>query len=264
MLGRRFEEMYPAPRSHSSTSQGLTISSLRIPGIVEDFSIFAQRGEVTCIAGQVGAGAAMIIRSLAGLIPEATGRILLDGVALPIGSVRKRVRRNVAFVSEDRGREGLFRRSVLENLAATHFPKCRRFGLLSWSKVRRFASGVCPRVMLDGNRLDADAFDLSGGNQQKILFARAFGIEQPGVILINEPTRGVDVGARAEIYRVLREFCRMGYVLLMTSSDLEEVVGISDSVITMYRGRAISRYERGQIDMSTILADITHPAGTAK
>ena len=195
MLGRRFEEMYPAPRSHSSTSQGLTISSLRIPGIVEDFSIFAPRGEVTCIAGQVGAGAATIIRSLAGLIPEATGRIHLDGVALPIGSVRKRVRRNVAFVSEDRAREGLFRRSVLENLAATHFPKCRRTGLLSWSKVRRFASDVCPRVMLDGNRLDADAFDLSGGNQQKILFARAFGIEQPGVILINEPTRGVDVGA---------------------------------------------------------------------
>ena len=244
MLGRRFEEMYPAPRSHSSTSQGLTISSLRIPGIVEDFSIFAPRGEVTCIAGQVGAGAATIIRSLAGLIPEATGRIHLDGVALPIGSV-------------------LFRRSVLENLAVTHFPKCRRAGLLSWSKVRCFASGVCPRVMLDGSRLDAHAFDLSGGNQQKILFARAFGIEPPGVILINEPTRGVDVGARAEIYRVLREFCRMGYVLLMTSSDLEEVVGISDSVVTMYRGRAISRYERGQIDMSTILADITHPAGTA-
>ena len=111
--------------------------------------------------------------------------------------------------------------------------------------MKRFAAGVCPRVMLDGNRLDADAFDLSGGNQQKILFARAFGSEQPGVILINEPTRGVDVGARAEIYRVLREFCQMGYVLLMTSSDLEEVVGISDSVVTMYRGRAISRYERG-------------------
>jgi ABC-type sugar transport system ATPase subunit len=210
---------------------------------------------VTCIAGQVGAGAAAIIRSLAGLIPEATGSIVLDGIALPIGSVSKRVRRNVAFVSEDRGREGLFRRSVLENLAAAHFPKCRRIGLLSWRKVKRFASGVCPRVMLDDNRLDADAFDLSGGNQQKILFARAF------VILINEPTRGVDVGARAEIYRVLREFCQMGYVLLMTSSDLEEVVGISDSVVTMYRGRAISRYERGQIDMSTILADITHPVG---
>ena len=263
MLGRRFEEMYPAPRSHSSTSRGLTISSLRVPGIVEDFSIFAPRGEVTCIAGQVGAGAATIIRSLAGLIPEATGRVHLDGIALPLGSVRKRVRRNVAFVSEDRAREGLFRRSVLENLAATHFPKCRRTGLLSWSKVRHFASDVCPRVMLDGNRLDADAFDLSGGNQQKILFARAFGGEQPGVILINEPTRGVDVGARAEIYRVLREFCRIGYVLLMTSSDLEEVVGISDSVVTMYRGRTISRYERGQIDISTILTDITHPAGMA-
>jgi ribose transport system ATP-binding protein/rhamnose transport system ATP-binding protein len=263
VLGRRFEEMYPAPRSHSSKSQGLAVSNLHIPRVVDDFSIVAPRGEVTCIAGQVGAGAAAIIRSLAGLIPEATGSIALDGVALPIGSVSKRIRRNVAFVSEDRGREGLFRRSVLENLAATHFPKCRRAGLLSWRKVRRFASDVCPRVMLDGNRLDADAFDLSGGNQQKILFARAFGGEQPGVILINEPTRGVDIGARAEIYRVLREFCQMGYVLLMTSSDLEEVVGISDSVVTMYRGRAISRYERGQIDMSTILADITHPVGMA-
>jgi ABC-type sugar transport system ATPase subunit len=117
--------------------------------------------------------------------------------------------------------------------------------------------------MLDGRRLDANVFDLSGGNQQKILFARAFGSDQPGVILVNEPTRGVDVGARAEIYRVLRELCQIGYVLLMTSSDLEEVVGISDTVVTMYRGTAIARYERGQIDMPTILADITHPIGFA-
>jgi ribose transport system ATP-binding protein/rhamnose transport system ATP-binding protein len=262
MLGRRFDDMYPAPPSHSSMSQALVVSNLRVPGAVDDFSIVAPRGEVTCISGQVGAGATTIIRSLAGLIPEATGSIVLDGIALPIGSVSERVRRNVAFVSEDRAREGLFRRSVLENLAAAHFPKCRQAGLLSWSKVQRFASDVCGRVMLDAARLDASAFDLSGGNQQKILFARAFGSEQPGVILINEPTRGVDVGARAEIYRLLREFCQMGYVLLMTSSDLEEVVGISDHVVTMYRGRRVSRYERAQLNMSTILADITHPGGT--
>jgi ABC-type sugar transport system ATPase subunit len=263
MLGRRFGEMYPAPPSRPSTSQGLSVANLRIPGVVDGFSITAPRGEVTCIAGQVGAGAAAIIRSLAGLTPEATGSVVLDGVALPVGSVAQRVRRNVAFVSEDRGLEGLFRRSVLENLAAAHFPRCRQAGVLSWSKVRRFAADVCRRVMLDSARLDAGAFDLSGGNQQKILFARAFGRKQPGVILINEPTRGVDVGARAEIYLLLRELCQMGYVLLMTSSDLEEVVGISDSVVTMYRGRTVARYGRSQIDMSTILADITHPVGAA-
>ena len=263
MLGRRLEEMYPAPPVHSSTSRALTASNLRIPGIVDDFSIVARRGEVTCIAGQVGAGPAAIIRALAGLIPEASGEIMLDGVRLPIGSVTKRARRNIAFVSEDRGREGLFRRSVLENVAAVHFPECRRGGLVSWDKVRRFAFAVCRRVLLDEDRLNANAFDLSGGNQQKILFARALESKQPGVILINEPTRGVDVGARAEIYRLLREFCQMGYVILMASTDLEEVVGISDSVVTMYRGRPVSRYERGQIDMSAIVADITHPIHNA-
>ena len=107
--------------------------------------------------------------------------------------------------------------------------------------------------MLDTARLGTDAFNLSGGNQQKLLFARAFGGKEPGVILINEPTRGVDVGARAEIYRLLREFCQMGYVLLMTSSDLEEVIGISDTVVTMYRGNAVNRYERSRIDMASIL-----------
>ena len=79
------------------------------------------------------------------------------------------------------------------------------------------------------------------------------------MILINEPTHGVDVSARAEIYRLLREFCVMDYVLLMASSDLEEVVGLADTVVTMYRGKIVSRYQRGRINMSAILADITHP-----
>jgi ABC-type sugar transport system ATPase subunit len=264
MLGRSFEQMYPPPEPHKSTPQSLTVSNLHIPGAVFDFSVIAPRGEITCIAGQVGAGATSVIRSLAGLVPEATGTIMLDGTTLPIGSVAKRVRRNVAFVSEDRGRDGLFRRNVLENATAARLPEFTRAGLLSWAKLRLFGTEICRRVMLDTARLDTNAFNLSGGNQQKLLFARAFGGKEPGVILINEPTRGVDVGARAEIYRLLREFCQMGYVLLMTSSDLEEVIGISDSVVTMYRGKAVNRYERRRIDMAAILADITHPTGVGR
>ena len=264
MLGRPFEEMYPAPGSRKPTTQSLIVSNLHVPGAVIDFSVVAPRGEITCIAGQVGAGAASVIRSLAGLVPEATGTVVLDGIALPLGSIAKRVRRNVAFVSEDRWRDGLFRRNVLENLVAARLREFAWAGLLSWAGLRRFGAEICKRVMLDAKRLDTNAFDLSGGNQQKMLFARALGSKQPGVILINEPTRGVDVGARAEIYRLLREFCQMGYVLLMTSSDLEEVVGISDTVVTMYRGKAVCRYERSRIDMSAILADITHPTGVSR
>ena len=261
MLGRSFEQMYPPPGPRKSTEQSLTVSNLHVPGAVIDFSVVAPRGEITCIAGQVGAGAVSVIRSLAGLVPEATGTIVLDGITLPIGSIAKRVRRNVAFVSEDRGRDGLFRRNVLENVTAARLPEFAWAGLLSWAKLRLFGTEVCRRVMLDTARLNTNAFNLSGGNQQKLLFARAFGGKEPGVILINEPTRGVDVGARAEIYRLLREFCAMGYVLLITSSDLEEVVGISDTVVTMYRGKAVNRYQRGRIDMAAILADLTHPSG---
>jgi ABC-type sugar transport system ATPase subunit len=169
------------------------------------------------------------------------------------------VRRNITFVSEDRAAEGLFNRSVLENLVASRVPDHASCGFISWPSLRRFAGQLCAEVAVDRRRLGDQAFDLSGGNQQKLLFARALGGSKPGVILINEPTRGVDVGARAEIYRLLREFCHRGYVLLMTSSDLEEVVGISDTVVTLYRGRIVSMYQRSRIDMADILADITHP-----
>jgi ABC-type sugar transport system ATPase subunit len=261
MLGRPFEEMYPAPPPRQTASQSLMISGLRVPGGVDAFSLVAPRGQITCIAGQVGAGAAAVIRALAGLVPGASGSITLDGVPLPLDSSVSRLQSNIIFVSEDRGHEGIFRRNVLENLVAAQMPKYTWAGLLSWRKLRRLGEELCSQVALDPKRLSTSAFELSGGNQQKILFARALGPKETGVILINEPTRGVDVGARAEIYRLLREFCTRGYVLLMTSSDLEEVVGIADSVVTMYRGKTVAHYERARISMSAILDDITHPSG---
>jgi ribose transport system ATP-binding protein/rhamnose transport system ATP-binding protein len=259
MLGRSFTDMYPAAVATGPDDQGLEITDLDVPGNVSAFSLFAPRGRITCIAGQVGAGASAVTRAIAGLVPGATGTVVLDGDPLPLGSIGQRVRRNITFISEDRATEGIFDRNVFENLVVSRVPDHARWGLISWLSLRRFANTLCGEVAIDGTRLGAQAFDLSGGNQQKLLFARALGGRKPGVILINEPTRGVDVGARAEIYRLLREFCQRGYVLLMTSSDLEEVVGISDAVVTLYRGRIVSKYQRSRIDMAHILADITHP-----
>jgi ABC-type sugar transport system ATPase subunit len=262
MLGRSFNDMYPAPAAQEPATQGLEISDLNIPGSVSGFSLVAPRGRITCIAGQVGAGASAVTRAIAGLVPGATGTVVLDGTPLPLGSIGRRVRRNITFISEDRAGEGIFDRSVLENLVASRVPDHAVRGFVSWPSLRRFAVQLCAEVTVDGARLGAQAFELSGGNQQKLLFARAMGGSKPGVILINEPTRGVDVGARAEIYRLLREFCRRGYVLLMTSSDLEEVVGMSDEVVTLYRGRIVSTYQHSHVNMADILADITHPVTT--
>jgi len=264
MLGRRFEEMYPQIPAHPDAGDGLVFDRLTVPGMVHDFSAIAPRGKILCVAGQIGSGAAMVTRAAAGLVPDALGRLTLDARALRLGSVPHCVARNVFFISEDRAAEGLFPPlKVLDNLVATRLDAHAPLGVLSWRALRRIATHLAERVGVDRNRLGTAAVNLSGGNQQKLLFGRTLERTEPGVLLMNEPTRGIDVGARAEIYRLMRKLCDLGYALVMTSSDLEEVVGIADIVVTMYRGRTVARYERERIDMSTILADITHPAARA-
>ena len=261
MLGRPFEEMYPEAHGETAESAALVVEDLSVPGTVHDFSMTAPRGKIVCVAGQVGSGANIVIRALAGLVPDARGKVVLNGDPLPLGSVPRCLERHVLFVSEDRAGEGLFdHMRVLDNLVATRWDTHARWGVLSWSGIRRVGARLAERVRVDRQRLGSNAIDLSGGNQQKLLFARALERTEPGVLLMNEPTHGVDVGARAEIYRLMREFCDLGYALIMTSSDLEEVVGMADVVITMYRGRLVARYERERITLPTILADITHPA----
>lgn len=264
MLGRSFDEMYPQVHAHPDAREALVFDGLTVPGAVQAFSTIAPRGKILCIAGQIGSGAAMVTRAAAGLVPGAHGRLTLDGKALRLGSVPHCVARNVFFLSEDRAAEGLFQlMKVLDNLVATRLHAHAPLGVLSWSGLRRIATHLAERVGVDRRRLGTAAINLSGGNQQKLLFGRTLERSEPGVLLMNEPTRGIDVGARAEIYRLMREMCDLGYALVMTSSDLEEVVGIADIVVTMYRGRTVARYVREQITMSTILADITHPAQVA-
>ena len=264
MLGRSFAEMYPDAAHVAADDPVLTVTSLSIPGEVRDFSMIAPRGEIVCIAGQIGSGASSIVRALGGLEPDATGTVRVGEHTLQLGSVPDALANGIQFVSEDRANEGLFlRMRVLENLVATQLDRHRRAGFLSWPSIAAAAGQIADRVRVDRRRLYSHANELSGGNQQKLLFGRALRGE-PGVLLMNEPTRGVDVGARAEIYRIMREMCDQGFALVMTSSDLEEVAGMADIVITMYRGRQVALYRRREIATHRILADITHPASRAE
>jgi ribose transport system ATP-binding protein/rhamnose transport system ATP-binding protein len=262
MLGRSFEEMYLTPRVGSTESPTvLDVKGLTAPGFVEDFSMAVPRGRLVCIAGQVGSGAHHVLRALAGL-SMATGNVSVDGRPLPLNSAALAQARNIHFISEDRASEGIFpRMQVVDNVVATRLPSLSRLGFLSWSRLRRVAARLVERIGVDKKRLRSNIGDLSGGNQQKVLFGRA--MEQPAaVLLMNEPTRGVDVGARAEIYRLMRAFCNEGFGLVMTSTDLEEIIGVADIVLTMYRGRLVGRYAGDAITMKAIVADITHPTGT--
>jgi ABC-type sugar transport system ATPase subunit len=264
MLGRSFKDMYPKAAPRADHGVRVVVEGLNIPGTLQNFSMVAPRGRIVCIAGQIGSGASLVTRALAGLVPSATGKVTIDGRPMPLGSVPHCVARNVLFVSDDRAAEGLFpQMTVLDNLVATRLDASARMGVLSWPALRRMGAGLAERVGIDRRRLKSQSITLSGGNQQKLLFERALASAEPGVLLMNEPTRGIDVGARAEIYRIMRELCDDGAALIMTSSDLEEVVGIADIVITLYRGAVVARYEGDAIVMSSILADITHPTQAA-
>lgn len=265
MLGRTFEEMYPQPLAQPGASGTVVVEKLCIPGVVHDVSIAVPRGRIMCIAGQIGSGASMVTRALAGLVPDATGSVAIDGEPLTLGSAAHCVTRGVMFVSEDRAEEGLFREmSVLDNLIALRVVRCGFMEALSWPNLRKVGRRLAESVRIDPRRLGSPVISLSGGNQQKLLFGRTIQTDRAGVLLMNEPTRGIDVGARAEIYQLMRELCEAGYALIMTSSDIEEVVGISDCVVTMYRGRVVTQYARDQINMSSIVADITHPINSRR
>lgn len=263
MLGRSMGEMYPRWQSVQDDPM-MMVDHLHVPGAVEDFSFVAARGQVVCIAGQIGSGAAETLRALAGLVPDATGSVTVMGRPFQLRSSAGAQQANVQFISEERGSEGIFLHlKVIENLVATRLGDHSRFGIVSWPRLWAVAGDLAAKVGIDSFRLRSHADQLSGGNQQKLAFGRAIGRERAGILLMNEPTRGVDVGARAEIYRLIRHFCDIGYALVMTSSDLEEALGMSDVIITMYRGRAVGRYRREQATMHRVLGDITHPVKAA-
>lgn len=259
MLGRPFVEMYPQ-HGYTAGDPVLQIDALCVPDAVSAFSAVVPRGDIVCIAGQVGSGAESVIRAVAGLVYNATGSVRVNGKPMRLGSAEEAFTHNISFVSGDRAAEGIFSTlSVTDNLVATRLKALSRFGTLSPGSLRLEALRLAAQAGVDQRRLRARADNLSGGNQQKLAFGRCLGRAQAGVLVLIEPTRGIDIGARAEIYQLMRELCAEGYGLLVASTDLEEVMGIGDVVITMYRSRQVGSYRGKAINMQDIVADITHP-----
>lgn len=263
MLGRPLEEMYP-PQIATRADTLFAVRDLAVPGQVQRLSFTVARGQILCLAGQIGSGATDAIRALAGLTHEARGEVEFDGRLVPLGSPATVAARGIRFVSDDRAAEGVFLRlAVRSNLVATSHAFAPALAITLPRRLDQSARRLAGFVGVDKRRLLSIAGELSGGNQQKISIAKALGEAETGVLLMIEPTGGVDVGARAEIYRLLRRLCEAGYAIVMTSTDIEEVLGISDVVITMYRGGKVGTYASSGLAPERLLADIVHPRDPA-
>jgi ABC-type sugar transport system ATPase subunit len=247
------------PAHTVATPAVLTIAQLSAGPVLRDFNLVLRRGLVTALAGQVGSGASDVLRALAGIVPDATGQVTGGGNRLKLGDPRASIRAGIGFLSSDRKGEGLFlSRSIAENLVATRLAALSSGGVLFPTIVRGAARRIAARVRLDGARLGEQVVRLSGGNQQKTFLGRCLERTDIRVLLLDEPTRGVDVGGRAEIHDLLRALAAQGVAVVLASSDLDEVLDLADDVLVMRSGRIASRLPRANTDSVRLLSDMTH------
>jgi ABC-type sugar transport system ATPase subunit len=258
LLGRRLEQMFPE-RGDRFGPAVLTLRGVTAPGLRRPVSFSLRQGEILGLAGQLGSGASVVLRAVAGVVPRDDGMIHLHDRPLNPRTVRDAITAGIAYCSDDRKRDGIFGvRNLYENLTAPSLPRITISGLLSRQSEIDLSVRLAKLFEVDRDRLDSHAGKLSGGNQQKVALGKWLGIE-PSILLVEEPTRGVDVGARAEIYRHLRKLARQGLAIVFASSDNQEVLGLADTVATFFRGRLVRIADAGLIKPEDLLRDVTHP-----
>ena len=258
LLGRRLEQMFPE-RAKSFGPTVLSIRDLLAPGLSRPVSLDLRAGEILGLAGQLGSGANAIARAIAGVAPQTAGSIELRGKTLRPRSMRDAIKSGIAYCSDDRKRDGIFAvRKLTENLTAPSIEKVTVAGLINRKRENEMSRRLAEFFEINLARLGSQAGKLSGGNQQKVALGKWLGIE-PSILLVEEPTRGVDVGARAEIYRHLRKLADQGLAIIFASSDNQEVLGLADTVATFFRGHVVRVAPASQIEHSSLLRDVTHP-----
>jgi ribose transport system ATP-binding protein len=244
----------------SENRRKLNIRGLDSGHRFSDVSFTAQAGEVTALFGQIGSGADDVVRALVGLIPVTAGDIQLNEIQLSALTRPKSQKHGIAYVSADRVLEGVFLSgSVAQNVSSGALAAVSRLGTIRAELETDLARSIASKVAFDASRIRVPVGSLSGGNQQKIAIGRALATE-PDVLVLNEPTRGVDIGARAEIYRALRQLSANNVIVIVYSSDIVELRELADRVITMFRGRPVSSNRTTDVMDSQILAEILHGA----
>lgn len=236
MANRDVSAHYP-PRTHARGAELLRVERLTSPGL-HDISFTLHAGEILGVAGLVGAGRSRLARTLAGAEPVGSGRVVIRGVPTVIASPRAAVDAGIGFLPEDRKGQGLvLKMSVTHNIGLSHLGQLARVGLIDARREREEADEGIARLRIRTPGRDQLAVNLSGGNQQKVVLAKWLAAGA-GIFIFDEPTRGIDVGARQEIYLLMNRLVEQGAGVLMVSSDMSELLGMSDRVLVM-RGGAV-------------------------
>lgn len=253
MVGREVSSVFPKLDVEAGPVV-LEVAGLgcRASGL-HDCSLTVRAGEIVGLAGLIGAGRTELARALFGLTPADSGTIRINGRAVAIGSPREAVGLGLAYVPEDRRRHGVIApMSVAENTTLATLDRVSRGGWLDLARERKLAADLVARLGVKTPSTAAAVEDLSGGNQQKVALARWLAAG-PSILILDEPTQGVDVGSKAEIHRLIGELAASGLAILMISSEQPEVLGMSDRIVVLRGGTTVATLDRAEATQERLL-----------
>ncbi|WP_156998837.1 sugar ABC transporter ATP-binding protein [Agromyces terreus] len=260
MVGRDVTELFPKTEAEIGEPL-LEVEGLTRTGVFHDISFSVRAGEIVGLAGLVGAGRSEVARAVFGVDPYESGTVRLNGRTLPRRRPDTAIRAGLALVPEDRRKQGLvLESSVAQNIALVIRNELAKAGLITTGMENRAAKVWASRLEVKTNALSTVAGTLSGGNQQKVVLGKWLATE-PTVLIIDEPTRGIDVGTKAEVHRLLSELAGRGMGILMISSELPEVLGMADRVLVMREGRITAEIDRSDATSENVMFAATHADG---
>lgn len=254
MVGRELAERPPEAAGAEPGEPVLTVDRLTREGVFTDVSLTVRAGEIVALAGLVGAGRSEVARAVFGIDRYDAGAVTVSGKPLKKASPTSAMAAGIGFVPEDRRQQGLVMdMSVQQNVALASLGNLRRGGLIRAGAERAMAADWAARLAIKHGRLTDPVATLSGGNQQKVVLAKWLG-RKPALLIVDEPTRGIDVGTKAEVHQLLADLARSGVAVLMISSELPEVLGVADRVLVMREGRLAAEFSHADASEEAIMA----------
>lgn len=244
MVGRNLEDLYGQPDDHNLGETVLEVRNLRCAGKHHTYNFKVRAGEILGVAGLIGSGRTEMLRALFGADKSDGGEILVNNRPVKIRTPNDAIRAGISFLPEDRKMQGLFlQKAVSMNMTAANLNRVSQRGFLSSKREAELSQKYVEQLNIRTPTIVQLAKNLSGGNQQKVVLAKWLSV-QPKVLILDEPTRGIDVGAKVEIYTLMRELAREGMAIVMISSELPEVLGMSDRVIVLRERKQVGELPR--------------------
>ena len=252
MVGREIKDIYPA-RNCAIGDVAFEVKNFSCGKLYQNISFTARKGEIIGLAGLVGAGRTEVVRAICGMDPCDSGEVFIDGKKVDCKTVSRAVDNGLVMVTEDRRKYGFAPLATIkDNIALASLKRLSKWGFVKDRKKDKEVEYYFQRMRVKAPGMDTQVYTLSGGNQQKVIFAKWL-MAHPRVLILDEPTRGIDVGAKYEIYKIMNELVEEGMTIVMISSELPELLGCCDRIYVMCQGRLTGEVDKAEFSQETIM-----------